>query len=101
MPRVTIRPLARKTHRDDVMLVEDDPESRDALSTVLEMHGLHVGKAVDGQDALDQLHAGYRRCAILLDLRMPRMDGWGFATSSAGIPSCATSRWRFSRRWKT
>jgi len=78
VPRGTVHALERKTHRDDVMLVEDDLESRDALSTVLEMHGLHVCKAVDGQDALDQLHAGYRPCAILLDLRMPRMDGWGF-----------------------
>jgi len=66
------------THQHEVMLVEDDVESRDALAAVLEVYGFQVREAVDGQDALDQLHAGYRPCAILLDLMMPRLDGWGF-----------------------
>ena len=65
-------------HEHDVMLVEDDLESRDALAAVLEAYGFGVREAVDGQDALDQLHAGVHPCAILLDLMMPRMDGWQF-----------------------
>jgi two-component system response regulator MprA len=72
------RIVTRMAHRHDVMLVEDDRESRDALAAVLEAYGFQVREAVDGQDALDQLHAGYRPCAILLDLMMPRLDGWGF-----------------------
>ena len=85
-PRAAIRALALRTHRHDVMLVEDDPESRDALAEVLKLYGLHVRAAVDGQDALDQLHAGYRPCAILLDLLMPRMDGWGFRNAQRQDP---------------
>ncbi|MEO7434209.1 MAG: response regulator [Candidatus Binatia bacterium] len=78
VPKVSPRASTPRTHRREVLLVEDDPDSRDALAVVLEIHGWHARKAVDGQDALDQLHAGYQPCVILLDLRMPRLDGWGF-----------------------
>lgn len=69
------------------MLVEDDAESRDAIAAVLEAYAFDVLEAVDGQDALDQLHAGHRPCAILLDLMMPRMDGWQFRDVQRADPA--------------
>jgi len=61
-----------------VLVVEDDDDSRDALVALLEAYGCVVCEAVDGKDALEQLRDGYRPCSILLDLTMPRMDGWEF-----------------------
>jgi len=61
-----------------VLVVEDDDDSREALVAWLEAFGCVVCEATDGQDALDRLAAGYRPCSILLDLMMPRMDGWEF-----------------------
>jgi CheY-like chemotaxis protein len=72
-----------------VLVVEDDDDSRDALVAVLEAYGYVVCEATDGQDALDRLKAGYRPCSILLDLMMPRMDGWEFRERQRGDPELA------------
>ncbi len=69
------------------MLVEDDTESRNAIAAVLEAYGYDVLEAVDGKDALAQLRAGRRPCAILLDLMMPRMDGWQFRAVQRADPA--------------
>jgi CheY-like chemotaxis protein len=58
-----------------VLIVEDDPDFRDALQVLLTVHGLDVFCAFDGQEALDMLHRGLRPCVILLDMMMPRMSG--------------------------
>jgi len=68
------------------MLIEDDSETRDALAAVLQAYGYRVREAVDGRDALDQLHDGAHPCAILLDLMMPRMDGWEFREAQRADP---------------
>jgi two-component system response regulator MprA len=73
-------------HDHAVLLVEDDMESRDAIAAVLEACNFVVCEATDGQDALDQLASGYRPCAILLDLMMPRMDGWEFRERQRSDP---------------
>ncbi len=46
---------------------------------ILEYEGYEVSEACDGQDALDQLSTRTRPCLILLDLMMPKMNGWEFA----------------------
>jgi two-component system response regulator MprA len=63
---------------DVVLVVDDDPAVVDALSELLEEEGYVVVAARDGRDALDQLRAGLQPSVILLDLMMPRMDGWDF-----------------------
>jgi two-component system chemotaxis response regulator CheY len=79
-------PISRLAHDHAVLLVEDDADSRDALTAMLEAFGLVVCEAIDGQEALEQLAAGYRPCAILLDLMMPRMDGWKFRETQRRDP---------------
>ncbi len=48
------------------------------LSDFLESEGLRVRTASNGQEALDAL-ADTVPSLILLDMRMPVLDGWGFA----------------------
>ena len=61
-----------------VMVVDDDPAVAEGLSELLESEGYAAVTATDGLDALAQLRAGLRPDVILLDLMMPRMDGWDF-----------------------
>src|SRR5438094_8308706 len=62
----------------NVLVVEDNAILRDALSTVIEHEGYNVEAASNGQEALDRVAHGPPD-AILLDMRMPILDGWGFA----------------------
>ena len=66
--------------RDDrtVLVVDDDLDLREALELILEDRGFRVVTAANGREALERL-AGERPLAILLDMRMPEMDGWQFA----------------------
>ena len=61
-----------------VLLVEDNPETRGVLRLLLETEGYAVATAGDGQEALDYLRSGQPVSLIVLDLRMPVMDGWTF-----------------------
>lgn len=62
-----------------VMIVEDDPSLNSAYKRVLKAEGYSVRTALNGKEALDivgQLPAAPE--LILLDLRMPVLDGIGF-----------------------
>ena len=65
-------------HRHRVLLIEDDDVSRDALVSALEFEGCRVNAAPDAHDALDRLRDGFSPCAILLDIGLPRKNGWQF-----------------------
>lgn len=65
-------------NRGGVVLVVDDYEdARDIFSTFLQFAGYQVLTAADGQEALDVARR-QRPDLILLDLKMPRMDGETF-----------------------
>jgi len=58
-----------------VLVVDDDDELRSALSDMLSEYGFDVvGLAADGQAAVESASA-LRPHVILMDVRMPRMDG--------------------------
>ena len=61
-----------------VLIVDDDHDVVESLRDFFEDEGFEVGTAADGRAALDQLRAGLRPCVILLDLMMPRLNGWEF-----------------------
>jgi CheY-like chemotaxis protein len=61
-----------------VLVVDDDEDLRTMVAFVLETEGYAVRTAADGIEGLEQLEAGLPD-EILLDMRMPRMDGWEFA----------------------
>lgn len=60
-----------------VLVVEDDQEIRDFVALVLEAEGYTVRTACNGVEALDMVHDSRPRL-ILLDMRMPVMDGRTF-----------------------
>jgi len=62
-----------------VLVVDDDPSIRDFVEAALEEEGYGVLSAADGQAALKLV--GRQPCAVLLDMRMPVLDGWGFAAA--------------------
>ncbi|AFZ08653.1 PAS/PAC sensor hybrid histidine kinase [Oscillatoria nigro-viridis PCC 7112] len=58
-----------------VLVVDDDPISRDLIQRALSRQGLHIELAGDGEQAL-RLAKQLRPDAITLDVIMPGMDGW-------------------------
>jgi len=79
------------TTKPTVMVVDDSLTMRKVLGRTLEREGYQVVTAKDGMDAL-QLLQETRPDIILLDIEMPRMDGFEFARNvrgdadTAGIP---------------
>ncbi|GAC1340580.1 MAG: hypothetical protein NVSMB23_11070 [Myxococcales bacterium] len=72
-----------------VLVVDDDRDIRETLGEVLNEEGFRAVCVGDGRAALDQLESGLRPEVILLDLMMPRMDGWHFRLEQAKRPSLA------------
>jgi chemosensory pili system protein ChpA (sensor histidine kinase/response regulator) len=61
-----------------VLLVEDDLEVSEAITTTFRSEGHRVMTARDGSEALDQLREGDLPTVVVLDLMMPVMDGIQF-----------------------
>jgi DNA-binding response OmpR family regulator len=66
----------------EILVVEDDADLAALVAWILEAEGYGVRTASHGQEALEAL-ASYRPALILLDMRMPVMDGWRFAAELA------------------
>jgi PAS domain S-box-containing protein len=69
----------RKDGDCDVLIVEDDPATRELLERLLASEGWAVASAENGRVALEALEH-HTPSLILLDLMMPVMDGCEFAT---------------------
>src|SRR5262245_8452736 len=76
-----------------ILIVDDDNDNLSSLRMALETEGHHVSTASDGQQALEFLRSvKHLPDIILLDLMMPRMNGWEFNKERqrdprlAGIP---------------
>jgi CheY-like chemotaxis protein len=79
----------------NVLIVEDDPDVREMLSTLLATEGFHAVAAEDGLEGLHLLRTVRRRapeipCLILLDLKMPRFGGKEFRRAQLGDPTVAS-----------
>jgi len=59
-----------------ILVVDDDPEIREAISLILEANGYKVVTAQDGIDGLNKLKED-KPDLMILDLLMPRLDGFG------------------------
>lgn len=73
-----------------ILLVEDDADLREALCEVLVGSGHTVISAVDGTEGLRQMRA-CRPDVVVLDLMMPRLDGWQFRLAQRDDPMLATT----------
>jgi CheY-like chemotaxis protein len=69
-----------------VLVVDDDQGIRELVATALSEEGYDVSGAADGAEALDRI-AEVRPDVILLDMRMPVMDGWEFARRYRSQPA--------------
>jgi chemosensory pili system protein ChpA (sensor histidine kinase/response regulator) len=76
-PPVAETPAARKVPL--VMVVDDSITMRKVTGRVLERSGYEVGAAKDGLDAIEKMQERVPD-VMLLDIEMPRMDGYELAT---------------------
>jgi CheY-like chemotaxis protein len=68
-----------------VLVVDDDENIREFVSLALMGEGHDVNVAANGAAALDAVQS-LLPDVILLDMRMPIMDGWQFASAYREIP---------------
>jgi DNA-binding response OmpR family regulator len=78
----------------NVLIVEDDQDTRELLSTLLSTQGFHAVTAEDGLEGLHLLRTVKHRapeipCLVLLDLMMPRLGGQAFRAAQLSDPSVA------------
>ena len=59
-----------------VLVVEDDDELRKGICSLLREEGIAAYDAANGLEALDFLTRNQSTVLIILDLKMPRMNGW-------------------------
>ena len=62
-----------------VLVVDDDRDLTRLMTKFLKLEGFAAAEAYNGQEALKYLRNGGDASVILLDLRMPVMDGYEFA----------------------
>jgi CheY-like chemotaxis protein len=62
-----------------ILVVDDDPDLREALTQCFKGLGCTVVGAADGVNAVERLGGTLKPCLVLLDLNMPRLDGAGLA----------------------
>lgn len=68
--------------RITVLIVDDSINVRRFLSMTLEKAGYRVEQAKDGQEALEKLQQSQQIQAVVCDIEMPRLDGFGFLAQS-------------------
>lgn len=73
-------------HDSHILVVEDDADSRAALCDSLIDAGYLPFAVADGVEALEHLRTGARPNLIILDLMLPRIDGWRFLSILSDEP---------------
>ena len=71
-----------------ILIVDDDPDILDNIITVLETQPYRLGTARDGKKCLEMMKERVPDL-LILDLLMPRMDGWGVIREMRSEPRYA------------
>lgn len=71
-----------------ILVVDDDPDLREAVALTLRRAGHAARQAADGSEAL-ALAQEHVPSMVLLDLEMPMLDGRGFLEARRGLPALA------------
>lgn len=72
---------------ETVVVVDDDEAVREAIADSLVLDGYEVLTARDGDEGLEVLRRAARPCVALVDLVMPRVDGWELARAINATPA--------------
>ncbi|NES81127.1 MAG: hybrid sensor histidine kinase/response regulator [Moorea sp. SIO2B7] len=73
--------------KNSIMVVDDSINVRRFLALTLEKAGYRVEQAKDGQEALEKLQGGLFVQAVICDIEMPRLDGYGFLANVKSDPN--------------
>lgn len=71
-----------------ILYIEDNEQNLYLVTFILEKHGYEVCSATDGQEGID-LAARIKPDLILLDIQLPRMDGYAVARHLRANPDLA------------
>jgi chemosensory pili system protein ChpA (sensor histidine kinase/response regulator) len=82
-------PELPQSQKDTILVVDDSINVRRFLALALEKAGYLVEQAKDGQDAVEKLLGGSTVCAVICDIEMPRLDGYGFLARVKSDPALA------------
>lgn len=74
--RYTVGLVSWRSHRGVIFLVDDDSEFLGTVQEALEENGYYVLPARDGVEALARMQGLTGKRLAIVDLIMPRMDGW-------------------------
>ena len=95
---VVTLPAAKEVARDadkklsgKLLLVEDNPDQREALAELLKMRGYQVIEATDGFEAL-RLVSEHAPDACIIDIGLPTMDGYELARRLRDLPQSRQSQ---------
>ena len=81
-------PSAVQKRTLNIMIVDDSPSVRRVSSNLIKSVGWNPVQAKDGLDALDKLQSGeIMPDMMMLDIEMPRMDGYQLLTSLRTLPA--------------
>jgi two-component system chemotaxis response regulator CheY len=85
-----------------ILIVDDDLSIRTTITEILELEGYPVETATNGLEALSAVERS-RPSLVLLDMRMPVLDGWGVARALAErgieLPIVVMTAAQDARRW--
>jgi CheY-like chemotaxis protein len=83
-------------------VVDDDPAILATVEEILTSEGYVVATATNGAQALEAIEQA-RPALVLLDMRMPVLDGWGFARGlqarGVAVPVLVMTAAQDARRW--
>lgn len=66
-----------------ILVVDDDRVIQELVRVNLELEGYEVATAGDGEEALRRFEA-FQPALVLLDIMMPKLDGWAVARRLRG-----------------
>ena len=69
-----------------ILVVDDSLTIRSVVSSILSAAGYQPELAVDGKEAVDKLELGLGVSAVICDLDMPNLNGYGFLTHVKSDP---------------
>jgi len=90
-----------------VLVVEDSIPQREMITELLKGSGLTVAAVTDGVEALEQIQAGEHPDLVVLDIVMPRMNGYEVCrrlkadpiTQNVPVILCSSKGEEFDRYW--